>query len=88
MTVDAIALYWVIPLLTIGAAVTCVRLLYGPSLPDRVVAFDLLSAFGIGLIASYALATGQYAFLDVAIAVSLITFLGTVAFARYIERSL
>lgn len=88
MSVETVALYWIIPLLTICAAVTCVRVIVGPSLPDRVVAFDLLSAVGIAIIVAYAIATGKYFYVDVAIAVALVSFLGTVAFARYIERSL
>ncbi len=88
MSVETVALYWIIPLLTICAVLTCARVLVGPSLPDRVVAFDLLSAVGIAIIVAYAIATGKYFYVDVAIAVTLISFLGTVAFARYIERSL
>jgi len=62
-------------------------MLRGPSLPDRVMALDLLTTLGIGVIAVYAIATDQPAFLDVAIATALISFLGTVAFAYYIERT-
>lgn len=63
-----------------------VRLINGPSLPDRVVALDLLSALSVGAIGVYAIATNQHVFLDVAIVLALITFLGTVAFAQYVER--
>ena len=62
------------------------RLVRGPSLPDRVVALDLIAAITVGFIAVYAIDTGQRVFLDAAIIVALITFLGTVAFAQYIER--
>ena len=87
MTLSAFALTIVIPLLGVAGGLATVRLLRGPSLPDRVVALDLLGAVCIGIIAAYAEAYQQPAFLDVAIAVGLITFLGTVAVARYIERS-
>ena len=87
MTVSDLALYGVMPILALAFALTFVRLLRGPSLPDRVVAIDLLTALSIGIIAAYAIATEQPAFLDVAIVLALVAFLGTVAFAYYIERT-
>lgn len=86
MTLDDFALYVIMPILALAVVMVFVRLVHGPSLPDRVVAIDLMNTLGIGIIASYAIATGQAAFLDVAIAMALISFLGTVAFAYYIER--
>jgi multicomponent Na+:H+ antiporter subunit F len=73
-------------MLSIAAFLAFIRLVRGPSLPDRVVALDLIAAVTVGFIAVYAIDTGEHVFLDVAIVVALITFLGTVAFARYIER--
>ena len=62
------------------------RLYRGPSLPDRVVALDLIASLVVAFICTYAIGTEQPVFLDVAIVLALITFLGTVAFAQYIER--
>lgn len=62
------------------------RLVRGPSLPDRVVALDLIAVINVGIIAVYAIDTDQSVLLDAAIVVGLITFLGTVAFAQYMER--
>ena len=73
-------------LLLAAVALTLIRMARGPSLPDRVVALDLLAVLSIALIAVFAVATEQTAFLDVAIALALTGFLGTVAFARYAER--
>ncbi len=87
MTVNDLVLYGVMPVLALAFALTFVRLLRGPSLPDRVVAIDLLTALSIGIIAAYAIATEQPAFLDAAIVLALVAFLGTVAFAYYIERT-
>lgn len=86
MTLDEFTLYVILPVLTLAVVMVFVRMVRGPSLPDRVVAIDLMNTLGIGIIASYAIATGRAAFLDVAIAMALISFLGTVAFAYYIER--
>ncbi len=87
MNVSDLALYGILPALMLAILLTVARLLRGPSLPDRVMALDLLTTLGVGVIAAYAIATGQAAFLDVAIATALISFLGTVAFAYYIERT-
>jgi multicomponent Na+:H+ antiporter subunit F len=77
-----------IALCMIGVAIllAVVRLIRGPSLPDRVVALDLISILVAGMTAIYAIASGQAVFLDVATILALISFLGTVAFARYIEK--
>lgn len=63
-----------------------VRMLIGPSLPDRVVALDLVSFIAVGFIGVYTIWSDEVAFLDVAIALALVAFLATVAFARYVER--
>jgi len=67
-------------------ALTVYRLLRGPSFADRVVALDMLVLIGIGFISVLALVTNEYNYIDVAIALALVGFLATVAFARYIYR--
>ncbi|AAR35714.1 cation:proton antiporter [Geobacter sulfurreducens] len=86
MTLDAFIHYVILPLLGGGIVLAFVRLVRGPSLPDRVVALDLMATLIIALSAAYAVATGQHAYLDAAIVLALITFLGTVAFAYYLHR--
>ena len=78
----------VLGVLALAAVLGFVRLLRGPSLPDRVVAFDLLATVGVGISAVYSMAYDQPVFLDVAVILALISFVGTVAFARYIEERL
>ena len=63
-----------------------VRLVRGPSLPDRVVALDLITTLVIGDITIYAISAHQPVYLDMALVLALIAFLGTVAFAYYIEK--
>jgi len=72
--------------LAVAAALTFVRLAKGPTLPDRVIAIDLIGVLMVCLLVVMAGTTAQQAFLDVAIVVALISFVGTVAYARYIER--
>ena len=73
-------------LLLVGMVCAFMRMVRGPSLPDRVIALDMLTLLMVSAAGIYVVATGQSAFLDVAIALALIGFLGTVAFARYAER--
>lgn len=81
-----VGLYLVIPVLAIALALTLIRVVRGPSLPDRVVGLDLIITLGLTIFATYALVNNQPGFLDVAIVVGLLGFLGTVAFAYFIER--
>ena len=62
------------------------RLVIGPTIEDRIVALDLLSANAIAFIAVYAIQSRTTTFLDVGVILALLAFLGTVAFAFYLER--
>jgi multicomponent Na+:H+ antiporter subunit F len=75
-------------LVTLAAAVliAVVRLVRGPTLPDRVVAMDLIGVLVVGLTVVLAASTDVRATLDAAIVVALIAFVATVAYATYIER--
>ena len=87
MSIEIIALFVVLPLLGLSLVLSFARLVRGPSTPDRVVALDLFTTIGIGIIAVYVVATDETAFLDAAIVIALLSFLSTIAFARYVERS-
>lgn len=63
-----------------------VRLVKGPTLPDRIVAMDLFGVIVVGIIVVLAAATRVQATLDAALVIALIGFLGTVAYATYVER--
>ena len=63
-----------------------VRLVRGPTLPDRVVALDLMGVLAVGMLAAYAVASDQPVLMDPAAVLALVGFLGTVAFARYLAR--
>ncbi|MCL4806654.1 MAG: cation:proton antiporter [Thermoanaerobaculia bacterium] len=88
MTLLELVSVWVaLPLLGVALLLTVVRIGLGPSLPDRVVALDLLSTLGVSVVAVVALSSRNAVYLDVAIVLALLSFLGTVAFAAYLERS-
>ena len=63
---------------------TVLRVLLGPTLPDRVLGLDMLVSLAIGFMALFAIRTGYALYIDIAIALGLVGFLATVAFARFI----
>ncbi|AIA73307.1 pH regulation protein F [Halomonas campaniensis] len=65
---------------------TFVRVVRGPSLPDRVVALELFSTTVVGLVGVYAIQSGVASFLDAAIVIALMGFLASIGFARFLER--
>jgi multisubunit Na+/H+ antiporter MnhF subunit len=75
-------------LATLGVAllVAVGRLVKGPTLPDRVVAMDLVGVLVVGLIVVLAASTDVGATLDAAMVIALIGFVGTVGYATYVER--
>jgi multicomponent Na+:H+ antiporter subunit F len=78
--------YIIIPILSLSGVLVFVRFLLGPSLSDRVIALDLLITIGIGIIAIYSIVNDKPTFLDIAMILALIAFLGTVAFSYYLEK--
>jgi multicomponent Na+:H+ antiporter subunit F len=75
-------------LVTLGVALllAVVRLVKGPTLPDRIVAMDLIGVLVVGLIVVLAASTDVRATLDAAVVIALIGFVGTVAYANYVQR--
>jgi multicomponent Na+:H+ antiporter subunit F len=73
-------------LLGVAVLLAFVRLVRGPDLANRVVALDILSILGVGIAAATSVLSGRPVYLDVALILALIAFVGTVAFARYAEQ--
>lgn len=71
-------------LLTVALLATVWRVVVGPTLPDRILALDTLVAVAIGYIAVIGVKTGFSLYLDIAIALGLVGFLATIAFARFV----
>lgn len=71
-------------LLIIAIFVTLIRLIRGPNLGDRILALDLITVLGAGFIGALAVLTGFSLYIDIAITLALVSFLSTVALARYL----
>ncbi len=80
-------LYFILlPVLAVSILLLFIRFLMGPSIADRVIALDLLITTSVGIIAIYSIVYDQPTFLDIAMILALIAFLGTVAFSYYLEK--
>ncbi|WP_112323476.1 monovalent cation/H+ antiporter complex subunit F [Oceanibium sediminis] len=73
-------------MLIVALVLAFIRLILGPSLPDRVVALDMMTVLIVAFCGLFSISTGDRAFLDVAIVLALVGFLATVALARFAER--
>ena len=79
-----LAIWISLVLLVASFFLTAFRVIKGPTLPDRIVALDMLVGVVIGFIAVIGVKTGYYLYVDIAIALGLVGFLATVAFARFV----
>ncbi|EKV28071.1 Na(+) H(+) antiporter subunit F [Caenispirillum salinarum AK4] len=72
-------------LLAAAFALAAWRVARGPTLPDRVVGLDTVALLALCVTGLLALTAGAPAMLDAALALALVAFLGTLAFARFAE---
>lgn len=73
-------------LLGVSLVFSTIRLIRGPSIADRVMALDLISVSLLGLFSIKSILTGDSIFLDIAIVIALISFVGTVGFSLFMIR--
>ncbi len=72
----------------LGVIIAFIRLVKGPTVADRLVAFDAMTLISISLIVFLASMLQRIIYTDVALVYALISFLGVVAVARYLERGI
>jgi len=75
-------------LIFFGILLGVIRLILGRTAVDRVAAVDMLTVVSISLIALYAHVADRFIYLDVALVYGVLSFLGVLAIARYLERGL
>ncbi len=73
-------------MIVVAILIASFRVFRGPSLPDRVIALDMIGVLSVAMLAVFAVAINNASLLSVAVVAALILFLGTAAFALYIER--
>mgnify|MGYP006301964689 CR=1 FL=1 len=78
-------LFVTMAILLAALVLTFVRLAKGPSVHDRIVALDLTASIIMGFIISYSILVQRSLYFDVAIVISLVAFIGTVAVSTYLK---
>ena len=71
--------------LLLGCFLCLYRIAAGPTAPDRTVAIDILGTLIVGFTCIYAVIRKQEFYMNVAIAWALLSFIGTIALAKYLE---
>lgn len=75
-------------IMLLAILLTSYRFIKGPDIPDRLVAFDVMTVSSLGLIALIAKFSNRVIYLDIAMVYGLLSFLGVIIVARYFERGL
>jgi multicomponent Na+:H+ antiporter subunit F len=68
------------------AIIPCIyRIIKGPTIPDRVIALDAMTTVIVVMLGIYSFDRGSVFFMDVALVLSIIAFVGTVTIAKYLD---
>jgi multisubunit Na+/H+ antiporter MnhF subunit len=70
--------------LALCIAMAAYRVIAGPSQPDRVIGLDTIGVNTVGLILVLGMKAGSRVYVDAALVIALLAFLGTVALAKYL----
>ncbi|RDW17375.1 Na(+)/H(+) antiporter subunit F1 [Oceanobacillus chungangensis] len=70
----------------IAIFISLCRIIIGPSLPDRVIALDMIGVHLVSAIAIISVLFHTTAFLEVILILAILSFISTIAFSKYIER--
>jgi multicomponent Na+:H+ antiporter subunit F len=81
-------LNFLILLIALSLLLALVRFLKGPTLVDRVVAFDSMSVIATSLLVVLSFYFNKSLYLDVAFVFGLTGFIGTVVFAKFLDKEL
>lgn len=73
-------------LISLSFLIIFIRMVRGPTLPDRVVALELMATLTLAYIGIYSIDSGKDHFLDVGLVIALTSFLAAIGFARYLEK--
>jgi multicomponent Na+:H+ antiporter subunit F len=71
-----------------GIVLCLLRMLKGPTAPDRAVALDTLSTVTVGLLVLLGYFYKRSVYLDVSLVYAVLIFVGSVAIARFLERGI
>ena len=75
-------------IMMLSVVLSIVRFMKGPSYTDRVIAFDVMTIASLAIIAVIAYLSGRIIYLDIAMVYGILSFLGVLVVARYLEKGL
>lgn len=81
-----ILLYVALIVLSISLAMLLIRIILGPSLSDRILGLDAFGITLVGFIGVIMILQDTIAYSDVILVLSILSFVGTVALSKFIER--
>lgn len=73
-------------IIAVSILIALYRVAKGPSMPDRVIALDMIGINLISLVAIVSLILETTAFFEVMLLLGILAFIGTVAFSKFIEK--
>ncbi|MEA1964634.1 MAG: monovalent cation/H+ antiporter complex subunit F [Candidatus Aerophobetes bacterium] len=74
--------------ITVAVVLALIRALKGPTSPDRVVGVDIMVTITIALMVLLGLFFNRRIYLDVSLIYAVLSFVGVIAIARYLDRGL
>ena len=83
--IDSTYFYIVLSLLFIPVILAIIRIIKGPTAPDRVVGLDTVNTIIIVSMVLFGAATKEVIYIDVAIVYALLSFISTLFIAKYLE---
>jgi len=81
-----IVLYIALLIISVAMVGLVYRVIKGPTTPDRVIALDGIGINLVAIIAILSIMLRTSAFLDIILLIGILAFIGTVAFAKYLEK--
>ncbi|MGC9471062.1 MAG: monovalent cation/H+ antiporter complex subunit F [Bacteroidales bacterium] len=71
-----------------GLLICILRMVLGPTMADRAIAMDTATTVTVALLVLLGLWFDRYVYLDVSLVYSIISFVGLIAIARYLEKGI
>ena len=75
-------------IVVIAGFISVLRVMLGPSVPDRVVGVDTLNTLVVAAMVLLGAAYDRTIYIDIAIVYALLSYIGTLAIARYLQGGL
>lgn len=83
-----IILYIAFGIMLLALLMAVLRFLMGPQVSDRIISFDVMTVTSLSFIGMLAYFSERIIYLDIAIVYGLLSFLGVIIIARYLEKGL